>query len=143
MIRSFFTFIFIILLSRSMTTSWCCSSHRITFTSHTYFLPVFPINSISIPHSHVGHAQLFFITELQQSSDFYISLPDSIPPMHTFKALNTFSHTIIEIPQRKEDFIRTYQIPFTCYFIIKTNFLSVWSAALWLMCIYNSYHLLF
>ena len=78
------------------STSWCCSSHAITFTSLSYFLFFFSTStkSIFVPHSpalkgifffllklRVCHAQLFFITELQPSSTFFflIILPPCTP----------------------------------------------------------------
>ena len=49
------------------------------------------------------HAQLFFITELQQFPSFCISFPNS--PVYIFKTLSTFPQMSINIPQRNNDLL--------------------------------------
>ena len=51
-----------------------------------YTISDFPFVCLIKPS--VCHAQLFFITKLQQSS-FCISFSNTIPPMYTFKTLST------------------------------------------------------
>ena len=76
----------------------------------------------------VCHAQLFHHTNTAIFTPFLLPI---LFFMHIFEILNTFSQMLIEILRRKDDFTKTSQVPFTFYFIEKTNFLCIWSSPLW------------
>ena len=60
--------------------------------------------------------------------------------MHTFKIHSIFPHMHIEIPQINDDITRTFQVPFTRYFIVKTLSLCVWCLSVRLISTYCLYH---
>ena len=125
-------------LSRSMTTCLCCSSQGITFTSLTFCCPSPSAQNQFLFCIHM-HYRLFVFsfsfgtTCLPCTASFTFLFQFS--PCTPSKPSNTFPYMPIEIPNAKDHFTRTLQMPFTCYFIIKTNFLWIWSSFLWPICI--------
>ena len=101
--------------------------HEITF----YFSSIRATNDFSfLLQSYVFAMHSSYLSQNSSNLFPYTFFPSAIPPTHTFETFSTFPHVRIEIPQRNDDFTRTSLAPLTRHFIIKTNYLCVWSSAL-------------
>ena len=118
-ICSFFTAFFNFLLFMSVTTSRCCNSQGIAFTSFRYFLLLLPTNTRSIsvlfpPMLYVGFLCSFFSNHLFAThNSFFIAnfhsiyFAKSIPTVYTLKTIISSPNKTVKVTQTKNHFTRT------------------------------------